>query len=318
MDDNNEVSNLSNEEKNNLKNEKLRLIRKSFSMLIIVSFCLITSTYTFFNEEKETVSINVGVSNGIQISVDGETWKTNINKDDILGYGYNGNTNQVPNEMNAVSSAGEVDVSTGFLKMFKSLLEIDSKSVNGYRIESQRSVESSGNSGDFVAFDLFVLSNEDTAVYLNNSSDVVSNDNSCAKDALRVAFLYQGASNNVNDVLSLKGAESYNSEYQDTNIIWEPNSVDGEGYYAINQDIYAEESVDYKSNGEEFTLIEPSIKTPVYNTVNGTSMTLFNLKKGINKIRIYAWLEGQDSDCTNNISTSDIIYNIKITKYVEE
>lgn len=316
--DNNEVSNLSNEEKNKLKNEKLKLIRKSFSMLVILSFCLITSAYTFFYEEKDTLDINVGVSNGIQISVDGETWKTNINKNDILSSAYNGNTNQVPSEMSAVSSAGEVEVSTGFMKMFKSLLEIDSNADSGYRIESQRSVESSGNTGDFVAFDLFVLSNEDTAVYLNNSSDVVSNENSCAKDALRIAFLYQGVSDNVNDALLLKGAESYDLENQETNIIWEPNSVNDDGYYAVNQDIYDYESVDYKSNGEEFTLIEPSIKTPKLNVINGSNKTLFNLKKGINKIRIYAWLEGQDNDCSLNMSASDIIYNIKITKYVEE
>lgn len=316
--DNNEVSNLSVEEISKLKNEKLKLIKKSFSMLVIVSFCLVTSAYTFFHEEKDDLNINVGVSNGIQISVDGETWKTNINKNDILTSAYSGNTNQVPNEMNAVSSAGEVDVSTGFMKMFKSLLEIDSKANSGYRIESQRSVESSGTTGDFVAFDLFILSNEDTAVYLNNSSDVLSNDDSCAKDALRVAFLYQGVSENVKDALLLKGAESYDLENQETNIIWEPNSVGDEGYYAVNQDIYEHENVDYKSNGEEFTLIEPSIKTPNLNVINGTNKTLFNLKKGINKIRIYAWLEGQDSDCSLSMSASDIIYNIKITKDVEE
>lgn len=313
-----EVSNLSNEDKLKLKNEKIKLIRKSFSMLVIVSICLVTSAYTFFYKEKESLDINVGVSNGIQISVDGETWKTSITKNDILDYGYNGNTNQIPREMNAVSSAGEVDVSTGFMKMFRSLLEIDSKSNSGYRIESQRSVESSGNTGDFVAFDLFVLSNEDTAVYLNNSSDVISNDNSCAKDALRVAFLYQGYSDNVNDALLLKGAESYDLENQETNIIWEPNSISEDGYYAVNQDIYDYESVDYKSKGEEFTLIEPSIKTPELNMINGVNKTLFNLKKGINKIRIYAWLEGQDSDCSLNMSASDILYNIKITKFVEE
>ena len=313
-----EVSNLSNEDKLKLKNEKIKLIRKSFSMLVIVYICLVTSAYTFFYKEKESLDINVGVSNGIQISVDGETWKTSITKNDILDYGYNGNTNQIPREMNAVSSAGEVDVSTGFMKMFRSLLEIDSKSNSGYRIESQRSVESSGNTGDFVAFDLFVLSNEDTAVYLNNSSDVISNDNSCAKDALRVAFLYQGYSDNVSDALLLKGAESYDLENQETNIIWEPNSISEDGYYAVNQDIYDYESVDYKSNGEEFTLIEPSIKTPELNMINGVNKTLFNLKKGINKIRIYAWLEGQDSDCSLNMSASDILYNIKITKFVEE
>lgn len=313
-----EVSFLSEDEKKKLKEEKLKAIKKSFGMLVVVAVCLVSSSFAFFYEDKDSVNINVGVSNGIQISVDAETWKTTINNDDIIDYAYDGNSNQVPNMMSAVSSAGEVDVSTGFMKMFKSLLEMDSSIESGYRIESQRSLETSGTNGDFIAFDLFVLSNEDTAVYLTNSSDVVSSENSCAKDALRVAFLYQGASDNKNGALELKGAESYIVEDQNTNIIWEPNNAKNSSYYAVNQDITKEESVDYMSNGEEFTLITPTIQTPELNSINGSSKTLFNLKQGINKIRIYAWVEGQDSDCSSNITISDIMYNIKISKDAEE
>ena len=305
-------------EKKNLRNKTKKSLVKSFSMLVLVSFCLISSVFTFFYEEDDSVNIKVGVSNGIQISVDATTWKTSINNNDITKYAYLGNSNQIPSKMSAVSSAGDVDLSTGFMKMFKGLLQIDSDIESGYRIESERTIESSGTEGDFIAFDLFVLSNEDSAVYLSNTSDVISSDNSCAKDAVRVAFLYQGVSDEVTDALNLKGAESYNNENQQTNIIWEPNNEEEMSYYAINQNINGEDSVDYMSNGDEFTLITPSIQTPSLNKINGSSKTLFNLRKCINKIRIYAWIEGQDNDCTNNISTSDIIYNIQITKDAEE
>ena len=222
--------------------------------------------------------------------------------------------NQLPNKLSAVSSAGEVDVSTGFMKMFKSLLEFDGNSLNGYRIEAERSYEEKGNKGDFIAFDIFVLSNEDGAVYLSNNSDVFAKENSCASDAVRVAFLYQGVGETEDDVINLKGANSYNEDMQDTNVIWEPNNEEESSYYAVNQDILSDDGVDYKSNGEEFTLITPSIQTPESNKENGSSKTLFNLKKGINKIRIYAWIEGQDKDCYNNITASDIMYNIQISK----
>ena len=36
-----------------------------------------------------------------------------------------------------------------------------------------------------------------------------------------------------------------------------------------------------------------------------------------NKIRVYAWVEGQDNDCSNNVSVSDIMYNIQISKDAE-
>ena len=305
---------LNDEEKNKFKKEKKKSLIKSFSMLMVVSLSLVSSLYTFFYEEKDNVNVKVGVSNGIQISVDAETWKTYIDNNDIISSAYTGNYNQIPEEMNAVSSAGEVELSTGFMKIFKSFHEIDSSIESGYRIESQRSIESNGTRGDFIAFDLFVLSNEDTAVYLNNKSDVIALENSCAKDALRVAFLYQGVSDTVDGAIELKGAQSYTDYEQLTNIIWEPNNEEGSSYYAVNRDIDAEDGVDYQSTGEEFTLVTSSIQTPVLNNEYGTSKTLFNLGKGINKIRVYAWIEGQDSDCANNVSVSDIMYNIQISK----
>lgn len=306
-------SSLTEEEKEDLRSEKIKSMISVFSMMIITIGCLAISSYAFFYEDKNSINVNVGVSNGIQISVDAKTWKTSINNNDINN-AYKGNKNQLPNKLSAVSSAGEVDVSTGFMKMFKSLLEVDGNSLNGYRIEAERSYEEKGNNGDFVAFDIFVLSNEDGAVYLSNNSDVIAKENSCASDAVRVAFLYQGVGETEEDVINLKGANSYNEDMQDTNIIWEPNNEEESSYYAVNQDILSDDGVDYKSNGEEFTLITPSIQTPESNKENGSSKTLFNLKKGINKIRIYAWIEGQDKDCYNNITASDIMYNIQISK----
>ena len=61
--------------------------------------------------------------------------KTSINNSDIINNAYKGNKNQLPGELSAVSSAGEVDVSTGFMKMFKSLLKVDGNAASGYRIE---------------------------------------------------------------------------------------------------------------------------------------------------------------------------------------
>lgn len=307
-------SSLSNEEKEALKNEKIKSMISVFSMMIITIGCLVISSYSFFYKENDSINVKVGVSNGIQVSVDAKTWKTSINNSDIINNAYEGNTNQLPDQLNAVSSAGDVDVSTGFMKMFKSLLQVDGNATSGYRIESERTYEESGNNGDFVAFDIFVLSNEDGAVYLSNNSDVISHENTCASNAVRVAFLYQGASEDSEEVIGLKGASSYDEESQNTNIIWEPNNIREDAYYAINQDINSSENIEYNSDSDVFTLITPSILTPESNSVNGSSKTLFNLKKGINKIRIYAWIEGQDSDCYNNITASDIMYNIQISK----
>ena len=152
----NKYSSLSREEKECLKSKKIKSMISVFSMMIITLGCLVISSYSFFHKENNSINVRVGVSNGIQVSVDAKTWKTSINNSDIINNAYDGNKNQLPGELSAVSSAGDVDVSTGFLKMFKSLLQVDGSSSSGYRIEAERSYENTGNDGDFVAFDIFV------------------------------------------------------------------------------------------------------------------------------------------------------------------
>lgn len=59
--------------------------------------------------------------------------------------------------------------------------------------------------------------------------------------------------------------------------------------------------------------------TPTISTVKDfdTQQTLLNLKAGITKVRIYMWVEGQDVDCENNASGTDISFNVQITKATE-
>ena len=46
---------------------------------------------------------------------------------------------------------------------------------------------------------------------------------------------------------------------------------------------------------------------------SGTS-ALFTINAGITKVRIYAWVEGQDVDCENDASGTNVTFNIKFTK----
>ena len=59
--------------------------------------------------------------------------------------------------------------------------------------------------------------------------------------------------------------------------------------------------------------------TPTITTAKDfdTQQTLLNLKPGITKVRIYMWVEGQDVDCENNASGTDISFNVQITKAAE-
>ena len=48
-------------------------------------------------------------------------------------------------------------------------------------------------------------------------------------------------------------------------------------------------------------------------TTNAKYLQIFSLSKGISKVRIYMWIEGQDIDCENNASNGKIKLDLQIT-----
>ena len=327
-------------------NDGRKKILTAFLMLVVTAISLTTASYAWFTENTtvtvDSIDVNVSAANGIQVSVDAVNWKANITNADITGAAYQGNTNQLPTQIVPVSTIGEVDTATGFMKMFKGNLIADSNIPSGYRLEATRSTEAAGingaagTEGDFVAFDLFVLATQATSIYLTGSSDVVtSGADKGLKNGARLAFLYQGSTTagDYATARTLKGASSH-SAGTTSNVIWEPNSTthtnygiaqaanygatitDGQAvtpYYGIQTEITTANALDYTSTSETyFKSVTPDILTTVG---NGTDKTLpFNLAVGINKIRVYAWIEGQDYDCENNASGTKVVFRFQIAK----
>ena len=107
------------------KNERRKNnLRYSLLLLLLLLVFLIVSTYAWFTANQtvtiSTLDVNVQTSNGLQISADAINWKTILQKEDITGAAatYASSINQVPDEMQPVSSAGIVDSGTGFMDMF--------------------------------------------------------------------------------------------------------------------------------------------------------------------------------------------------------
>lgn len=324
-------------------NNNSKKILTAFLMLIVTAISLTTASYAWFTENTtvtvDSIDVNVSAANGIQVSVDAVNWKANISTNDITANAYTGNTNQLPNQIVPVSTIGDVDATTGFMKMYKGSIEADATTAHGYRLVAEQSIEKAGTTGDFIAFDLFLLTTQATTVYLTTSSDVVATAaDTGLKNAARVAFLYEGsaATGASADAIALKGAASHSAGGA-TNMFWEPNSnihtaagvaqANNYGettydattvvpnYYGIKAAIAANPAVDYQSKVTTyFDQVTPDIQTPNGNTANGEYKTLFNLAAGINKVRIYGWVEGQDYDCENNASGSNITFNIQISK----
>ena len=327
---------------------RLRRFRLLYLLILFLftSIMFSTSTYAWFTSNRvvtvNTINVHVAASGGIEISADGTYWKSIILPDDLTSVHattYPTSVNQIPYQLEPVSTGKDIDGSTGYLKMFYGLT--DSNAIGDYVLTSTRITESEGNGptndGKFIAFDLFFKVSNDTTLYLTNNSKIkyLNEDGKGIANAVRIAFLNEGTVSTgtaLNTIQSLRGATAA------TSYIWEPNyDVHSASAVSNARDVYGitttqtgaallsyDGVINEISKSDNITLGEanstshPSLFKRVnvdYSTVKdfAGNREVFTLQSGITKIRIYMWIEGQDVDCENNASYDDIEFNIQLT-----
>lgn len=138
-------------------------------VLLLSAMLLVMSTYAWFTANKtvniDAIDVKVSTSSGLQISADGEDWKTVLNKEDLenASVKWLDAKNQLPTEMAPVSTAMEVD-GNGRLKMFFGDVYADltpnSDNYGEYVLESSllSDLEADGADGKYIAFDVFLKS----------------------------------------------------------------------------------------------------------------------------------------------------------------
>ena len=323
------------------KNERRKNnLRYSLLLLLLLLVFLMVSTYAWFTANQtvtiSTLDVNVQTSNGLQISADAINWKTILQKADITGASatYTSSVNQVPDEMQPVSSAGIVDTDTGYMDMYFGTVDALDDGT-GYSLASDKEVDTRGAEGRYIAFDIFLRVDQTTPVYLTTASNIITKEGAADKglqNAARVAFIDEG---NIADVGDSTGAQALKGGT--TSIIWEPNYdvhtaagvANAKEIYGLDTTTTGATQLSYQGIKAEFADTEGvTLKntntfsqyfqtvTPTISTVKDfdTQQTLLNLKAGITKVRIYMWVEGQDVDCENNASGTDISFNVQITK----
>lgn len=316
-------------------------LKSSIIILLLVTILLIASSYAWFTSNQtvtvSSLDVNVEAKNGLQISVDGTNWKSIIQNEDITGATatYTTSVNQLPETLEPVSTTGETDASTGFMNMYYGTVEPDDD--GNYILASEKTTETSGTAGKFIAFDLFFKVEKDTPVYLSTNSNVVATKDKTdlgLQNAARVAFVNEGnvaSGTAVGTIQALKGAVN--------TYIWEPNyDVHKPAAVANAYDVYGITTTETGASALQYDGIKAEFEkatgvklvresnatnhsdlfatvTPNYKTKVGfdTNESLFTLSKGVTKIRVYMWIEGQDVDCENNASGAYISYNLQVT-----
>ena len=294
----------------------------AIAMVLASVIALSGVTYAWFTTSNEatvgTLDVNVAAANGIQISLDGAAWMSTLTSQDIIDAitnqatgNYKNAVNQYPvGEIAPVSSAG--DVSNGKLQMFFGAYN-DAGLLTSVKEEEQ--ARTSG--GNFIAFDLFVKSSmdQDMSLILGDAASYVASSakwgaaDSKTQAAVRVAFLPMGC--DAENPESASAAQALTGD--GTVYIWEPNAGMRAAGVSATSDAYKGFYTEFPDGVKESELGDSHVKS-VSTLKNASDFEgLFPLKAGINKIRIYIWLEGQDVDCVNAISTGDFAVNLFFT-----
>ena len=328
-----------NDEQNKKKKRKILL---SLLLILFIGVVLTASTYTWFTANRivsvDELDVNVSTSTGLQISVDAKNWKTTVTKDDINNAAttYETSTNQVPAQsIEPMSTAAEVDARTGFIKMFRGMLASQEES-DTLMLTAEQETETRGNTGNFIAFDLFFQVNQETPIYLTSGSTVVNGDrNTAIQNAARVAFVPQGhadpgsdpnaviqplkASDNTgvkiwepnNDVHTAAAVQNALSTYQ---ITTQQTGATPLSYYEVKKDIAAPGVAANAQDADKFAQMDSFIiGSPQAGIPTTQYLNLITLQPGVTKVRVYMWVEGQDVDCENNASGGDLLFNLEFS-----
>lgn len=320
-------------------------LKSAILLLLLLAILLTASTYAWFTANKtvtvDDIDVRIEAQNGLQISANGVDWKSIVTVNDLLNAAYTDNTNQIPSVIEPVSTIG--DVTNGKMAMYYGQVD----PVDGvYSLTATKEeTEAAGTTGKYVAFDIFlkVNQNEDNVI-LGANSTVLFNGAEAAtnkglQNAARVALLFQGnseATADVSEFIAQNGALPFTQENQTTTYVWEPNSdVHTAAGVKAAYDTYRITTTEKDANPIAYFGIKQDITTPVRlmdtygtDTTNFTSMTnnnlyttlsamtdkqnAFSLSKGVTKVRVYMWVEGQDVDCENTASGSDITFRLEL------
>lgn len=304
---------------------KKRTFISAIAMLVVSAIVLTSSTFAWFSMATrvtvETMELNITSPDGVQLSGNTSAFTTMLTVKDLKGEttarwaAYEGNQNNFP-ELLAPSSS--------YFYLDNNLPTFFAGSIDASGRLSAQEVSSDVGSG-YVAFDIFVKVANDMPIYWNQTT-LTCADNADVPSAMRIALVNCGtvaAKAGAKAILAVKPTSHSNNNA----VMYEPNSQnhsEGSGYTD------GESGVPDTYIKTAFTPREPNAgkANNIYqhNTYTGSSFATrasdvapanayFNAKAGINRIRVYVWMEGNDVDCENSVAGSTINFNLVLSMY---
>jgi hypothetical protein len=309
------------------------------AMLLVSAIAVTTATYAWFTSSTTAavspIGVNVAAASGLELSATGVGgWKSTLSYADLKAQTSTNLSIADTGAFVPVSTTTAVTGSGGNQKM----TFFDGNLLND-QLTSNEITTTAGQNGQYIGFDIYVRVNDDTQLYLSDGTNFVVDSNDPESyinltQAMRVGFIDNGAVAGEANVPQWASNMIVNTSSSDA-YVWEPNSATHQGttfvgtkvdesgnsaekytYRGIKKALsnVAIADVNTDTNSTEVTTTKTPIQFPGSDNCNDEAYSnckVCELKKGINKLRVYVWVEGQDDDCVNSVSGSDIQLNIK-------
>ena len=302
-------------------NKRTKKIRNLVFVCVLTAILLTVSTYAWFIG-MQTVSVNsfevkIATTEGLMLSLDGETWTTEL--DTVTAPQYSGNQNQWLTTRDSeayleaggkglipMSTVGDIDSTKNKLTLFeKGSL---TATAGGYRLLASKVNNTATAEADgYLAFDLFIRNmtgekyysnynpENEEAIYLTYDSDVTvgtsGTQNTGIENSVRVAFAQIGRVENkeyktddvTNPVSTVTGitcstAGAVTGICTRTATIWEPNDKD----HISNAIKWYDESCALRTTGTKFTYTEKSESARCNTVANGSYLPTYAISREIN------------------------------------
>ena len=315
------------------RNSKRRL-NSLFMMLLLTGMLLVTSTYAWFSANKEValegINAKVVAAEGLQISLDGESWASKITINaDTLGAAVKNNY-RWPEALTPVSTVGAT--TSGNMNLFYGDVNAEGDTLNN------AAAETDADTTKYIVFDLYFKNSSSKEVgddlQLNAGSSVAIADdgkqNTGLENCIRSGIvLYENTALMTDDGATIRSIAAGTPLVS----IWEPN------YNKHISEVVKNDPDRIPTNSTDFTTLglksvgdgtvsginvatdpsnaflgpqntiktDGSVTTATDMTAVDKSTQLILKQNSVMKARVYIWLEGQDPDCIDTASTGKSI-----------
>lgn len=301
---------------------KKRTFISAIAMLVVSAIVLTSSTFAWFSMAKrvevETMELNITSPDGVQLSGNANAFTTMLTLADLMGEtearwaAYEGNQNNFPE--NLVPSSSDMYVARTLPKFFSGSID-DAGKINA-------SLVSNDVGSGYVAFDIFVKVGQDMPVYWNETT-ITCDDNPDVVSAMRVALVNCGTvapKAEADAILAVNPANANNNAV----VMYEPNSTNhteasgyADGATAPDKYIFAPFSNRTPTGNGKNIMQEAQYAREAYGAratdANKGTTAYFNALTGVNRVRVYLWMEGNDVDCENSVAGSTFNFNLVLT-----